>query len=131
MNANDPNDREMERLLEEHFASGADNAPPTPDLWVLLEGRLGEQTPRPLWAGFRDRVFPAEGFRGASALAATAAAVAVVGVVVVVAIAGSIWFVVGSNGSIPAAPEPQATSTPLSRPASPEPPNIPGAASGE
>ena len=41
MNANDPNDREMERLLEEHFASGADNVPPTPDLWVLLEGRLG------------------------------------------------------------------------------------------
>ena len=122
MNANDPNDREMERLLEEHFASGADNAPPTPDLWVLLEGRLGEQTPRPLWAGLRDWAFPAEGFRGTSALAATAAAVAVVGVVVVVAIAGSIWFVVGSNGSIPAAPEPQATSTPLSRPASPEPP---------
>ena len=122
MNANDPNDREMERLLEEHFASGADNVPPTPNLWALLEGRLGEQTPRPLWAGFRDRVFPVEGFRGTSALAATAAAVAVVGVVVVVAIAGSIWFVVGSNGSIPAAPEPQATSTPLSRPASPEPP---------
>ena len=122
----------MERLLEEHFASGADNAPPTLDLWVLLEGRLGEQTPRPLWAGFRDRVFPAEGFRGASALAATAAAVAVVGVVVVVAIAGSIWFVVGSNGSIPAAPEPQATSTPLSRPASsgPSAPQGPAGADG-
>ena len=122
MNANDPNDREMERLLEEHFASGADNVPPTPDLWVLLEGRLGEQTPRPLWAGLRDWAFPTEGFRGASALAATAAAVAVVGVVVVVAIAGSIWFVVGSNGDIPAAPEPQATSTPLPLPASPGPP---------
>ena len=121
MNANDPNDREMERLLEEHFASGADNVPPTPDLWVLLEGRLGEQTPRPLWAGFRDRVFPTEGFRGASALAATAAAVAVVGVVVVVAIAGSIWFVVGSNGSIPAAPEIQPTSTSLPHLGPPEP----------
>ena len=54
MNANDSNDREMERLLEAHFASGADNVPPTPDLWVFLEGRLGDQTPRPLWAGIRD-----------------------------------------------------------------------------
>ncbi len=121
MNANDPNDREMERLLEEHFAFGADNVPPTPNLWALLEGRLGEQTPRPLWAGFRDRVFPVEGFRGTSALAATAAAVAVVGVVVIVAIAGSIWFVVGSNGSIPAAPEIQPMSTSLPHLGSPEP----------
>ena len=121
MNANDPNDREMERLLEEHFASGADNVPPTPNFWVLLEGRLGDQAPRPLWAGLRDWAFPAEGFRGTSALAATAAAVAVVGVVVVVAIAGSIWFVVGSNGSIPAAPEIQPMSTSLPHLESPEP----------
>ena len=28
MNANDSNDREMERLLEGHFASDADNVPP-------------------------------------------------------------------------------------------------------
>ena len=88
MNANDSNDQEMERLLEEHFASGADNVPPPPNFWVLLEGRLGDQTPRPLWAGLRDWAFPVQGFRGASALATTAAAVAVVGVVVVVAIAG-------------------------------------------
>ena len=58
MNANDSNDQEMERLLEEHFASGADNVPPPPNFWVLLEGRLGDQTPRPLWAGLRDWAFP-------------------------------------------------------------------------
>ena len=108
MNANDSNDREMERLLEAHFASGADNVPSTPDLWASLEGRLGDQTPRSPWAGFRDWAFPAEGFRGASALAATAAAA------VVVVAAGSVWFVVGSSGvGIPAAPEILLTSTPL------------------
>ncbi len=108
MNANDSNDREMERLLEAHFASGADNVPSTPDLWASLEGRLGDQTPRSPWAGFRDWAFPAEGFRGASALAATAAAA------VVVVAAGSVWFVVGSSGAgIPAAPEMPLTSTPL------------------
>ena len=51
MNANDSNDREMERLLEAHFASDADNVPPTPDLWVFLEDRLGDQAPKPLLAG--------------------------------------------------------------------------------
>ena len=91
MNANDSNDREMERLLEAHFASGADNVPPTPDLWVFLEGRLGDQTPRPLWAGIRDWAFPAGGFNGVPPIAATAAAV------VVVAIAGSVWFAVGGS----------------------------------
>ena len=117
MNANNSNDQEMERLLEEHFASGADNVPPPPNFWVLLEGRLGDQTPRPLWAGLRDWAFPVQGFRGASALATTAAAVAVVGVVVVVAIAGSIWFVGGGNGGgIPAAPEPLATPMPYATP---------------
>ena len=108
MNANDSNDREMERHLEAHFASGADNVPSTPNLWASLEGRLGDQTPRSPWAGFRDWAFPAEGFRGASALAATAAAA------VVVVAAGSVWFVVGSSGvGIPAAPEMPLTSTPL------------------
>ena len=108
MNANDSNDREMERLLEAHFASGADNVHSTPDLWASLEGRLGDQTPRSPWAGFRDWAFPAEGFRGASALGATVAAA------VVVVAAGSVWFVVGSSGvGIPAAPEMLLTSTPL------------------
>ena len=91
MNANDSNDREIERQLEQHFASGSDNVPPTPDLWVFLEGRLGDQTPRPLWAGIRDWAFPAGGFNGVPPIAATAAAV------VVVAIAGSVWFVVGGS----------------------------------
>ena len=91
MNANDSNDREMERLLEAHFASGADNVPPTPDLWVFLEDRLGDQAPRPLLAGIRDWAFPAGGFNGVPPIAATAAAV------VVVAIAGSVWFVVGGS----------------------------------
>ena len=91
MNANDSNDREMERLLEEHFTSGTDNVPPTPDLWVFLEDRLGEQAPRPLLAGIRDWAFPAGGFNGVPPIAATAAAV------VVVAIAGSVWFVVGGS----------------------------------
>ncbi len=96
MNANDSTNREIERLLEAHFASGADNVPPTPDLWVWLEGRLGDQTPRPFWAGVRDRANPAEGFRGTLALAATAA------VALVVVAAGSVWFVVGSGGGVPA-----------------------------
>ena len=91
MNSNDSNDREMERLLEQHFTSGSDNVPPTPDLWVFLEDRLGEQEPRPIWAGIRDWAFPAGGFNGVPPIAATAAAV------VVVAIAGSVWFVVGSS----------------------------------
>ena len=91
MNANDSNDREIERQLEQHFASGSDNVPPTPDLWVFLEGRLGDQTPRPLWAGIRDWAFPAGGFNGVPPIAATAAAV------VVVAIAGSVWFAVGGR----------------------------------
>ena len=48
MNSNDSNDREMERLLEGHFASDADNVPPTPDLWVFLEDRLGRPGPASL-----------------------------------------------------------------------------------
>ena len=98
MNTDDSNDREIERLLEAHFASRADNAPPTPELWVWLEGRLGDQTPRPFWAGLRDRAFPAGGFRGAVA--------ATVAVAVVVAASGAVWFVVGGSGAgvVPAGP---------------------------
>ena len=92
MNANDSNDREMERLLEAHFASDADNVPPTPDLWVFLEDRLGDQAPKPLLAGIRDWAFPAGGFSGVPPIAATAAAV------VVIAIAGSVGYVVGGLG---------------------------------
>ena len=92
MNANDSNDREMERLLEGHFASDADNVPPTPDLWVFLEDRLGDQAPKPLMAGIRDWAFPAGGFSGVPPIAATAAAV------VVIAIAGSVGYVVGGLG---------------------------------
>ena len=91
MNNNDSNDRDMERQLEQHFASGADKVPPTPDLWASLEGRLGEQDPKPVWAGIRDWAFPPGGFNGVPPLAATAAAV------VVVAIAGSVWFAVGGR----------------------------------
>ena len=86
MSMNGPNEREMERLLEEHFASGATNVPPTPDLWGTLESRLGAQDPKPLWAVLRDIGTPVDGFRFAPALAATAA-------VAVVAVAGgSVWF---------------------------------------
>ena len=92
MNSNDSNDREMERLLEEHFASSADKVPPTPDLWVFLEDRLGDQAPKPLLAGIRDWAFPAGGFSGVPPIAATAAAV------VVIAIAGSVGYVVGGLG---------------------------------
>ena len=92
MNANDSNDREMERLLEAHFGSDADNVPPTPDLWVFLEDRLGDQAPKPLMAGIRDWAFPAGGFNGVPPIAATAAAV------VVIAIAGSVGYVVGGLG---------------------------------
>ena len=91
MNNNDSNDRDMERQLEQHFASGADKVPPTPDLWASLEGRLGEQDPKPVWAGIRDWAFPPGGFNGVPPIAATAAAV------VVVAIAGSVWFAVGGR----------------------------------
>ena len=93
MKTNDSNDRNMERLLEQHFASGADNVPPTPDLWASLEGRLGEQDPKPLWAGVRDWAFPPGGFNGVPPLAATAAAV------VVIAIAGSVGYVIAGLGS--------------------------------
>ena len=92
MNNNDSNDRDMERQLEQHFASGADKVPPTPDLWASLEGRLGEQDPKPVWAGIRDWAFPAGGFSGVPPIAATAAAV------VVIAIAGSVGYVVGGLG---------------------------------
>ena len=87
MNANDSNDREMERKLEQHFASGAENTPPTPDLWASLEDRLGEQDRKPLWAGIRDWVFPPAGVNGVAPLAAVAA-------VMVVVAAGAVWFVV-------------------------------------
>ena len=93
------NEREMERLLEEHFSSRAANVSPTPDLWGLLESRLGEQDPKPLWAVLRDIGTPVDGFRFAPALAATAA-------VAVVAVAGgSVWFAVGTSGGggVPAA----------------------------
>ncbi len=96
---NDMNDREIERLLEEHFASGPANVPPSPDLWGALESRLGEQDPKPLWAVLRDVGTPVDGFRFAPALAATAA-------VAVVAVAGgSVWFAVGTSGGggLPAA----------------------------
>ena len=88
MNNNDMNDREMERLLGEHFASGTANVPPTPDLWGVLESRLGAQGPKPLWAVLRDIGTPVDGFRFAPALAATAA-------VAVVAVAGGFGVVRG------------------------------------
>ena len=93
------NDREIERLLEEHFASGPANVPPSPDLWGALESRLGEQDPKPFWAVLRDVGTPVDGFRFAPALAATAA-------VAVVAVAGgSVWFVgTSGGGGLPAAP---------------------------
>ncbi len=96
---NDMNDREIERLLEEHFASGPANVPPTPDLWGALESRLGEQAPKPLWAVLRDVGTPVDGFRFAPALAATAA------VAVVAVGGGSVWFAVGTSGGggLPAA----------------------------
>ena len=100
MNRNDSNEREMERLLEEHFTSGPANVPPTPDLWGALESRLGEQDPKPLWAVLRDIGTPVDGFRFAPALAATAA-------VAVIAVAGgSVWFAVGTSGGggVPANP---------------------------
>ena len=106
---NDMNDREMERLLEEHFASGAANVSPTPDLWGLLESHLGAQDPKPLWAVLRDIGTPVDGFRFAPVLAATAA-------VAVVAVAGgSVWFAVGSSGGggLPAVVPVVATPTPL------------------
>ena len=109
MNMSDMNDREMERLLEEHFASGTANVPPTPDLWGLLESRLGAQDPKPLWAVLRDIGTPVDGFRFAPALAATAA-------VAVVAVAGgSVWFAVGSSGGggLPAAVPVVTTPMPL------------------
>ena len=87
MNANDSNDREMERKLEQHFASSAEDTPPTPDLWASLEDRLGEQDRKPLWAGIRDWVFPPVGVNGVAPLAAVAA-------VMVVVAAGAVWFVV-------------------------------------
>ena len=93
------NDREIERQLEEHFASGPANVPPAPDLWGALESRLGEQDPKPLWAVLRDIGTPVDGFRFAPALAATAA-------VAVVAVAGgSVWFAsnMGGGGGVPAA----------------------------
>ncbi len=109
MNRNDANEREMERLLEEHFAPGASNVPPSPDLWGTLESRLGEQDPKPLWAVLRDIGTPVDGFRFAPALAATAA-------VAVIAVAGgSVWFTVGTGGGggIPAAVPIVGTPTPL------------------
>ena len=99
MNRNDANDAGMERLLEEHFSSGAADVPPTPDLWSQLSPRLGEQDPKPLWAVLRDVGLPADGFRFAPALAATAA------VAVVAAAGGSVWLAVNSGieggGSLP------------------------------
>ena len=92
MKTNDSNEREMERKLEQHFTSGADNVPPTPDLWSNLEGRLGEQDPKPLWAGVRDWVFPPGGFKNMPPVAAAAAAV------VVIAIVGSVGYVIGNLG---------------------------------
>ena len=112
MNRNDDmNEREMERLLEEHFASGAPGVPPTPDLWGRLESRLGAQDPKPLWAVLRDVGTPVDGFRFAPALAATAA-------VAVVAVAGgSVWFAVGAGidgrGGIPASVPVGGTPTPV------------------
>ena len=93
MSMHDVNDSEMERLLEEHYASGATGAPPTPDLWGRLESRLGEQDTKPLWATLRDIATPVDGFRFAPALAASAAVMAV-------AVAGSTaWFAVNSGGA--------------------------------
>ena len=113
------NDREIERLLEEHFASGPANVPPTPDLWGMLESRLGAQDPKPLWAVLRDIGTPVDGFRFAPALAATAA-------VAVVAVAGgSVWFVAntgGEGGGLPASVAP----TPTLAPGDPGHPGIPG-----
>ncbi len=98
MNARDARDPEMERLLEAHFASERGDAPPTPDLWARLEGRLGDQSPRHLWGWIRDWAIPDAGFARTSALAATAA------VVVVAAVAGSVWLTVGrDSGPDPAA----------------------------
>ena len=108
-NNDNMNDMEMERLLEQHFASGTPTVPPTPDFWGLLESRLGEQDPKPLWAVLRDFGTPVDGFRFAPALAATAA-------VAVIAVAGgSVWFAVGTSGGggLPAVVPLMGTQTPL------------------
>ena len=125
---NDVNEREIERLLEEHFASGPANVPPTPDLWGALESRLGEQDPKPLWAVLRDAGTPVDGFRFAPALAASAA-------VAVVAVAGgSVWFASGGfgggGGGVPAAlvstPTPAMEWGAPGTPGSPGVPGVPG-----
>ena len=134
---NDQNDREMERLLEEHFASGAPDTPPTPDLWGMLESRLGAQDPKPLWAVLRDAGTPLDGFRFAPALAATAA-------VAVVAVAGgSMWFAAntGGGGGVPASvvstpfptatPMPSMMEQPTLVPGSPGHPGVPGVDGGD
>ena len=133
MNANDSNDQRDGAAAGGAFRlRGGQRSSPT-ELLGLVGRPVGRSdATASLGRAPRSGVSRTEGFRGASALATTAAAVAVVGVVVVVAIAGSIWFVGGGNGSIPAAPEPQATSTPLSRPASsgPSAPQGPAGADG-
>ena len=93
MSTNDSNEREMERQLEQHFASGADNVPPTPDLWANLEGRLGEQDPKPLWAGIRDWALPTWRVQWSAAARRGRGAA-----VVMMAIAGTVGYIVGGLG---------------------------------
>ena len=94
MSANDSDYREMERLLERHFDSGADDVPPTPDLWASLEGRLGQQERRSLWAALCGLVYPEGGLGGAPATVAAAA-------VVVAAVAVPVWLAVGRGDDGP------------------------------
>ena len=106
MSANDSDHREMERLLERHFDSGADDVPPTPDLWASLEGRLGQQEPRPLWAAVRDLASVDGGLGGVPAIAAAAA-------VIIAAVSVSVWYTVGRGGD---GPEVAAVAVPVPEP---------------
>ncbi len=85
----DPQDEEIERVLQEYFASERADLRAPNDLWQRLENRLGEQSNPSRFSAIGDRIFPKNGNLWSPAFAtAGVAAVALI-------VTASVWAATG------------------------------------
>ncbi len=109
---NEPQDqeRDIERLLRDHFASEGQDFRAPDDLWLRLESRLGEQRGPFQPSAIRDALFPVTGRWWTPAIATAGVAAVAVGVTVAVLSTGGDSS--ADLASLPPAPLPEATAAP-------------------